>query len=193
MADSAPKHEGRREPISQPDPTSAPTPTGLTRFLVDAPESAGISRETLIEAVRSLIRERDHLRRTRDILVADFQQETRTLNEHADELEERLLAESEAAREQAEELQREVAGLRGEVQKLTRERDEIRADRDAVAADRAMWRSLVKNRGARGLRRKLARWLGSGQASDPGIVDDGSADDGPPSESARPPGPGEER
>ncbi|GJM23322.1 MAG: hypothetical protein DHS20C15_32370 [Planctomycetota bacterium] len=158
MADSAPSHEGWGEETPEAGPSPSAPRSGLTRFLVDGPSSAGISRETLIEAVHALLRERDYLRRARDLQLADFQVESVSQREHAEELEQRLQQETRASQEQAEALKREVAALRDEMQKLHRERAQlvagrgeiladrnaILADRDALLVDRDQWRARCK-------------------------------------------------
>ena len=170
MHDTAPDPEGGREgeqedgraANSEPDPSSPPPPSGFTRFLVEGPSAAGISRETLIEAVRSLHREREYLRRARDLQLADFQVESTSQREHAEELEERLQRVSQAAEAQAEDLKREVAALRDEMEKLIAnrdailaDRDVILADRDAIDADRDAWRARAKRSLPARLRQKL--------------------------------------
>lgn len=154
MPDSAPEREGGREAGPEVGASAPPPPpSGLTCFVVDGSSSAGISRETLMEAVRALLRERDYLRRARDLQLADFQLEAKTQREHVEELEAHLQQESRASREQAEELERELAALRDEIDMLLRERRELIADRDAWHA--CATRSLPER-----VRRKLAKLAG---------------------------------
>lgn len=152
MHDSAP--EVTRADDSSPDPRPTPPPvhSGLTRFLVEDPSAAGISRETLIEAVRSLLRERDYLRRVRELALADFELEQKLQREHTEELEALQLREARAHQAQAGELREERDALKAQVEahqaqsvelkaalsaheqelkKLLREREELLADRDA--------------------------------------------------------------
>ena len=167
MADSAPEQGGERAAKPDPAPATPPPPSGFTRFLVDGPEAAGISRETLIEAVRALIRERDYLRSARDIQLADFEEEVSGLKEHAAELEERLERETTASQDQADALKRELSAVRAERDKLLRERDAVLADHEAVQADRDMWKSCVKSQSLRTrVRETLERWLGPSGTTD---------------------------
>jgi hypothetical protein len=152
LHDSAPDLDGARE--------ASPGPSGLTRFLAEVPASADVSRETLIEAVHALLRERDYLRRARDLQLADFELASSAQRRHAGELEQLLHREAQASREQADGLMREMAALREEVQRLLRERDEILADRAAVRADRDAWRTRAEADPAGRFRKKLRRLAG---------------------------------
>ncbi len=182
MHDSAPGQDDGRTANPDAAPSGPPPSSGVTRFLVDGPESAGISREALVEAVRALIRERDYLRSARDIQLADFEEEVAGLTEHAAELEESLARETEASRSQADELKRELAALRAERDKLLRERDAILADHAAVEADRDLWKSLVKSTSLRTrLRQKLEKLAGRR----PGADGEAAGDTPPPPGDAR--------
>lgn len=146
--------EGRGDPESLAGQTPPPPPSGLTRFLVESPSSAGISREQLVEAVRALIRERDYLREIRDALVSDYEAELLAHREHATELER-------SQARQALEQQRTLDALRAEI-------DALLADRVALLQDRDKWRSRAKHQVGRRLLRRLRALLGrlSPQESD---------------------------
>jgi hypothetical protein len=106
MHDSVPEVPRADDRSPEPGPTPPPVHSGLTRFLVEDPSAAGISREALVEAVRALLRERDYLRRVRELALADFELEQKLQREHKEE----LLADRDA---------------------LLADRDALRADRDA--------------------------------------------------------------
>ena len=179
MPDSARDHRGDREvrpevghEVGHAASSLAASSSGFTRFLVDGASSASISRETLVEAVRSLLRERDYLRTSRDMALADFKLEAITQKEHAEELEKLLQRETEASRQQADALGRDRAALENEVAKLLRERSEIladreavRTDRDEILADRDAWRARATRSLAERVRRTLpglaGRWFRS--------------------------------
>lgn len=146
MHDSATE---RREP-GDPKPELAQDPppvhSGLTRFLVENPSAAGISRETLVEAVRSLLRERDYLRRARDLALADFQLEQKLQSEHTAELEAVQLREAKAHQEQALDLKAELEAHRQEIDALLAERQRLLDDRDAWRrkANLSLWDRVIR-------------------------------------------------
>lgn len=109
MPDLPPDPEHRRE--TRPEPGPLPELHGLTPFVVDdagaeAAESA--SRDELSEAVYLLTRERDYLRRIRDVQIAEH---------------ESLLAEHQ---EQIEALSDELAAVRIDATALAKDRDRWR-------------------------------------------------------------------
>ncbi|MEM7310306.1 MAG: hypothetical protein AAF682_26760 [Planctomycetota bacterium] len=173
MQDAAPTPEDRDpgsepEPESDPTPGSCPEPTspGLTRFLVDSPSAADVSREALSEAVRSLLRERDYLRRARDLQQADHESQLAEHRSHAEEAKQLRNEERKAFEEQADGLQRELAAHRKQTLALARERDDLLADRDAwrELAERSLW-SRVKQNLKDAVRRRLqGRRAGRGEA-----------------------------
>ncbi len=145
MHDSAPDPEGRRDGKPELGPAPSPAPSGLTRFLVENPTSAEVSREALVEGVRALLRERDYLRRARDLQHADIELERAAQREHVEQLEQLQVREARAHQEQTESLRRELVALQSEVEMLIRERVEIRVDRDACRADRDEWRARANS------------------------------------------------
>ena len=72
MLNSAPGEGGQREPQRDGGTSPEPGDSGLTDFLADDPTNTGLSREALIESVRLLIRERDYLRKIRDVQMAEY-------------------------------------------------------------------------------------------------------------------------
>ena len=152
MHDPAPEVPRADDSSPEPGPTAPPVHSGLTRFLVEDPSAAGISRETLVEAVRSLLRERDYLRQVRELALADFELDKKLQREHTEELEALQLREARAHQAQADELREKLRELETqveahqaqstelkaalsayeqEVETLMREREELLADRDA--------------------------------------------------------------
>jgi len=132
----------------EPDKSPAPQPSGLTDFLVENPSSAGITREALVEAVQALHREREYLRRARNIQLADFEASMERQRQHSEEVDAARLREAQghrreaegyrcevrAHRKEAETVKLELAAVRTEIEEVLCERQKLLADRDAWQA-----------------------------------------------------------
>jgi hypothetical protein len=135
MHDSVPEVPRADDSSPEPGPTPPPVHSGLTRFLVEDPSAAGISREALVEAVRALLRERDYLRRVRELALADFELEQKLQREHTEE----LLADRDALLADRDALRADRDALLADRDALLADRDALLADRDALRADRDAW------------------------------------------------------
>jgi uncharacterized coiled-coil DUF342 family protein len=78
------------------------------------------------------LRERDYLRRVRELALADFELEQKLQREHTEE----LLADRDALRADRDALRADRDALRADRDALLADRDALRADRDALLADR---------------------------------------------------------
>ena len=135
----------------EPDKSPAPQPSGLTDFLVENPSSAGITREALVEAVQALHREREYLRRARNIQLADFEASMERQRQHSEEVDAARLREAQGHR-------REVRAHRKEAETLQLELEKLRADRDAWQARANVG---VVRHACRKLREFVTRVIGS--------------------------------
>ena len=153
MQDATPESASPRDPRSDPSSSSA---EGLVRFLVESPSLAGLTREALSEAVHSLLRERDYLRRARDLQNAEHEADQVEQRRHAEELERLRDEERRAYLEQVDSLRRELIAHQERASTLGREHDELLKDRDAwrARATRSLWNRVTRT--LRGLLRKDA-------------------------------------
>lgn len=76
MLDSEYEEEGAREPAHEAGMSLGSAnseQSGFTDFLINDPNAPEVSREAMSEAIRSLIRERDYLRKIRDVQQAEHE------------------------------------------------------------------------------------------------------------------------
>ncbi|MHC4377234.1 MAG: hypothetical protein ACYS26_11600 [Planctomycetota bacterium] len=173
MHDSATERPEPGDAIPELAPDLPPVHSGLTRFLVENPSAAGISRETLVEAVRSLLRERDYLRRARDLALADFQLEQKLQREHTAQLEALQLREACAHQEQADTLRAErdklqlqveahqdqALDLKAELEAHREELDALLAERQELLDDRDAWRDKANLSLKDRVKRTVRGWI----------------------------------
>lgn len=160
---SDPDPEGWPLPGPRPSPPAAPQPPGLTRFLVESSLSAGTSREALLDAVHTLLRERDYLRGARDLQCAEYEEKLSQLRAYAQEMEELVAREHASFEQQIDALKSELRAQQAHAQELNRVRDELREDRDA-------WRA----RANRSLAVRILRTLAGYQRRDRSAPDSSS-------------------
>ncbi|MEO0651314.1 MAG: hypothetical protein AAFZ65_11615 [Planctomycetota bacterium] len=131
------------ESSAEPRPSGADS-TGLVHFLVESTSAAGLTREALVRAVRSLNTEREYLRRVRDQRAADYEGVLRDLRGNVAELEAVLEQQRAAYREELRALQAELDANRDLLAVLEQEREVLSRDLDAwrARATRTLWESV---------------------------------------------------